>query len=172
PVEGLAIEASANQTDAELPAASFVSHTRFGSLQASYKIGERVSAFGGIDYQSFLGLGSVSFLRGTAPIADDEVRDQERDRIWLIGAVVKATSRLGITATANFPRTTGTDTIAGEPPLYGPMTFPYGTGSIYYDVPRAGRVSIDLQRAHLYQDILPLNDFRATLLTVRFSRDF
>ena len=172
PVDGFAIEATANQTDAELPAASFVSHSRFGSLQASYRIGERVNAFGGVDYQSFLGLGNVSFLRGTAPIADDETRDEERDRIWLVGARVKVTSRLGIIVSANFLRSTGTDTIAGEPALYGPETFPYGTGSISYDIPGAGRLSVDLQRAHLYQDILSSNDFRATLLTIRFSRDF
>ena len=172
PVDGFAIEATANQTDAELPAASFVSHSRFGSLQASYRVGERVSAFGGVDYQSFLGLGNVSFLRGAAPIADDEMRDEERDRIWLVGARVKVTRRLGITASANFLRSNGSDTIAGEPPLYGPETFPYGTGSISYDIPGAGRVSVDLQRAHLYQDILSSNDFRATLLTLRFSREF
>lgn len=172
PLEGLAIEVNANQTDAEQPEASFVSHSRLGSVHASYSLSDRLTAVGGIDYQSFLALGSVSFLRGVAPITDDEMRDEERTRTWLAGAVIQITSRIGVTATANFQRTTGTDAIAGEPPLYGPMTFPYGTGSVYYDLPRAGRLSLDLQRSHLYQDILPLNDFQATLVTVRFSRDF
>ena len=36
----------------------------------------------------------------------------------------------------------------------------------------AQEVSLEVQRAHLYQDILPLNDFRARLITVRFSREF
>ena len=172
PIEGLTIEASANVNDAELPAASFLSHTRFGSLQASHKVGERATLFGGFDYQSFLAKGSVSFLRGAAPILDDEMIDREKDRIWLVGALVKVTDRFGVTATANFLRTVGTDSIAGEPPLYGPMTFPYGTGSIYYDIPRAGRLSLDVSRAHWEQEILSLNDFRATLVTVRFSREF
>jgi opacity protein-like surface antigen len=172
PRENLVIEGSVDASDASLDAARFLSRTRFGSLQASYKFGERVTAIGGIDYQSFLGRGNVSFLRGVAPIADDEMVDRERDRIWLVGAVVQLTSRLGFTGTANFVRTTGTDTIAGEPPLYGPVTFPYGTGSVYYDLPRVGRISVDLQRTRFEQEILFLNDFRATLLTLRFSRGF
>ena len=81
-------------------------------------------------------------------------------------------SRLGITATANFDRTAGVDAIAGDPPLYGPLSFTYATGSVYYDIPGAGRIAVDLQRAYLIQDLLPLNDFHANLLTLRFSRTF
>jgi hypothetical protein len=114
----------------------------------------------------------VSFVRGVSPIGDDAMRDREVDTIWQAGAVVKATSRLGIVATANFMRTTGEDAIAGEPPLYGPVTFPYMTGSISYDVPRAGRITLDVQRTYLFQELLPLNDFRATLVTIRYSRGF
>jgi hypothetical protein len=172
PTEQLAVEASADKTDAELAAAGFVSHTRFGSLQASYKLGDRLTAVGGIDYQSFLGLGNVSFLRGVAPLAEDEMRDRERDRIWSVGAVVNATKRLAITATGNFLRTTGPDSIAGEPPLYGSLSFPYGTGSVSYDIPRAGKVSLELSRSRFEQEILSLNDFRAMLFTIRFAREF
>jgi hypothetical protein len=39
-------------------------------------------------------------------------------------------------------------------------------------VPRAGRVSIDLQRTSLSQHLLPLNNFRASVLMIRFSRGF
>ena len=100
------------------------------------------------------------------------MRDREIDRVWQAGATIKATTALGITATANFLKTAGTDAIAGEPPLYGPTTFPYMTGTIYYDIPRAGRVSVDLQRTYMFQEVLPLNDFRATLVTIRYSRGF
>jgi hypothetical protein len=150
----------------------FVSHTRIGSVQASYAFGERFTLTGGLDYQSFLGLGDVSFLRGVTPIADNLMSDREVDRVWQAGAIVKATDRFGFSATANFDRTTGTDTIAGEPPLYGPVTFPYATGTIYYEIPRAGRVSIDLQRTYMFEDLLPLNNFRASLLMIRFSKGF
>jgi hypothetical protein len=43
---------------------------------------------------------------------------------------------------------------------------------LYYEIPRVGRVSVDVQRTYLFQELLPLNDFRATLVTVRYSRGF
>lgn len=100
------------------------------------------------------------------------MRDREIDRVWQAGVIGRPTGRLGITATANFDRTSGVDLIVGEPPLYGPLSFTYATGSVYYDIPRAGRIAVDLQRTYLIQELLPLNDFRANLLTLRFSRTF
>src|SRR5204863_517794 len=83
--------------------------------------------------------------RGAPPIADLLMRDRDIDRVWQAGVIGRPAKRLGITATANFDRTSGLDTIAGEPPLYGPLSFTYATGSVYYDIPRAGRVAVDLQ---------------------------
>jgi hypothetical protein len=172
PLPALAIETSATQTDAELTEASFVSHLRSGSVTASYAVNDHLAITGGLDYQRFLATGTVTFLRGTPPITDVPMRDREITRVWQAGIDVRPATRLGIIASANFNRTTGFDTIAGEPPLYGPQSFRYATGSIYYDVPGAGRVSVDLQRTYLTQDLLPLNNFRANLLTLRFSRGF
>lgn len=172
PLPALTVEASANRTDAEWNSAGFLSHTRTGSVTLAYALGERFTINGGLDYQSFLGLGSGTFLRGTLPIADLTLHDREIDRVWQAGATIKPTSRLGITASGNFVRTTGSDTIFGEPALYGNQSFPYATGTVYYDVPKTGRFSVDLQRTYLFQELLPLNDFRASLLTVRFTRDF
>ena len=146
PLPGLAIDASVNRTDADLLTAGFVSHTRIGSVQASYAFGERFTITGGLDYQSFLGLGDVSFLRGVSPVADNLMSDREVDRVWQAGAMVKATDRFGFSATANFDRTTGTDTIAGEPPLYGPVTFPC---SLVVYMPRSrGSGRVDRPAAH------------------------
>ncbi len=149
PLPGLAIEASVNRTDMDLLTDGFVSHTRIGSVQASYAFGERFTVTGGLDYQSFLGLGDVSFLRGVPPVADNLMSDREVDRVWQAGAIVKANDRFGFSATANFDRTTGTDTIAGEPPLYGPVTFPLCHG---YNLLRdpAGRARVDRSAAHVY----------------------
>jgi hypothetical protein len=52
------------------------------------------------------------------------------------------------------------------------MTFPFGTVSVSYDVPRAGKVSLDVQRMHYFQDLLPRNDVRASLVTLRYTRGF
>lgn len=172
PLPAFTIEAHANRTDSELVEAAFVSHTRTGSLTLSYAVSDRFSITGGLDYQSFLATGNVTFLRGAPPITEVPMRDREIDRVWQAGVTGRPVSRLGITATANFDRTLGFDTIAGEPPLYGPLSFTYATGSVYYDIPKAGRLAVDLQRAYLFQDLLPLNDFRANLLTLRFSRSF
>ena len=62
--------------------------------------------------------------------------------------------------------------ISGEPPLYGPDSFAYGTISGSYDVPVVGRVSVDWQRAHYFQEILPMNDFRSTMVIIRLTRGF
>ncbi len=172
PLAGLVIDASADRTHLDLLATGYASHTHAGSVQASYALGERLRVMGGLDYQSFLGLGNATFLRGTPPIVDVQMRDHEVDRIWHAGVTIKATNRLEIAATGNFDRTRGTDAIEGEPSLYGPSTFRYGTGSVSYDIPRVGRVSVDLQRASWLQELLPPNDFRSNILTVRYGRRF
>ena len=172
PLPAFSVDARVNRTDSELVEAAFVSHTRAASVTLSYALSDRFSINGGLDYQSFLGTGNVTFLRGTPPITEVPMRDREIDRVWQAGVIGRPTGRLGITATANFDRTSGVDIIAGEPPLYGPLSFTYATGSVYYDIPRAGRVAVDLQRTYLIQELLPLNDFRANLLTLRFSRTF
>jgi hypothetical protein len=172
PAPALTIEASATKTDAELADASFTQTLRTGSLAVAYAVNQRFSITGGLDYQSFLGTGSVTFLRGTPPITDVAMRDREVDRVWQGGVIVHPVSRFGVTASANFDRTSGLDTIAGEAPLYGPLSFTYATGSAYYEFPRVGRVTLDLQRTYLLQELLPLTNFRANLVTVRFSRAF
>jgi len=172
PLAALSVDARVNRTDSELVEAAFLSHARTGSLTLSYALSDRFSVTGGLDYQSFLGTGEVTFLRGTPPITEVPMRDREIDRVWQAGVISRPVPRLGITATANFDRTSGIDSMAGEPPLYGSLSFTYGTGSVYYDIPRGGRIAVDLQRAYLIQELLPLNDFRANLLTLRFSRAF
>jgi hypothetical protein len=172
PVEGLTITAAADRNTAKLTTASFESRIRGGSVHAAYAFDERVTAFGSFDYRNLLALGDTTFLRGTAPITDVVMRDREIDYIWQGGATVRVLPRLEVTATGIYDRTSGTDSITGEPPLYGPVSFPFGTLSASYDVPRAGKISIDIQRTHMFQDLLPLNDFRATMVTVRFTRGF
>ncbi len=172
PATGLTIDMSVDRTDSEALASGFVSNLRSASFQTSYDLSDRFSVMGGFEYQSYLGLGTATFVRGPAPIVSDEMRDREILHLWLAGVTAKLTSHLGIIATGNFNTTQGTDTIVGEPPLYGPTTFPYGTVSVYYDVPMVGKVSVDLQRTYYFQEILPLNDFRANLVTIRYSRGF
>jgi hypothetical protein len=43
---------------------------------------------------------------------------------------------------------------------------------VSYDFPRAGKLSIDLQRTYYAQQIVTVNNFSANLLTIRWTRDF
>ncbi len=84
----------------------------------------------------------------------------------------QAPRNLGINLTGNFVRSTGAGEISGELPNFGPLTWPLATGTVYYDFARFGRLSIDLQRTYYLEEIVRGNDFRANLLTIRWTRDF
>ena len=72
----------------------------------------------------------------------------------------------------NFDRSSGVGRITGEPPAYGPVTWPLVTGTLGYDFPTAGKLSLDLQRTYSVQDIVTANNFSSNLLTIRWTRDF
>jgi hypothetical protein len=171
PLEGLTITTAADRTRATLTTASFETRTTGGSVHASYAFDDRVTAFGSFDYRSLLALGDATFLRGPAPITDVVMRDKEADFVWQGGATLRVRA-LDVIASGIYDRTTGTDAITGEPPLYGPATFPSGTVTVAYNVPRLGRVAADVQRTRYLQDLLPQNDFRAWMLTIRLTRRF
>jgi len=79
---------------------------------------------------------------------------------------------VGFNVSGNFIRTTGAGEISGEPPTFGPMTWPLITATAYYDFPQAGRLSIDLQRTYYLEELVHGNDFQANLLTLRWTKDF
>jgi len=80
--------------------------------------------------------------------------------------------RLEINFSGNYVRATGVGEIAGEAPLYGPMSFPYATGSVHYDFPRLGRLALEVQRTYYIEQIVPGNNFGAKLLTIAWTRSF
>ena len=140
-------------------------------MTVSYALHERFSVFGGFSYDSFFAQASLTWLRGTAPLTGT-VRDQMVNRVWQAGLAMKPTRNFGINFTGNFVRTTGLGTLVGELPYSGPMTWPMATGSIYYDFPKVGRLSVDLQRTYYLEEIIRGNDFRGNLLMIRWTKDF
>jgi hypothetical protein len=114
----------------------------------------------------------VTFLRGPAPLANIALRDQTVNRVWQGGLKAEPFHRLGISITGNYVRSTGSGEIAGELPLYGPVKFPYATGSIYYDVPQFGRLTVQVQRTYYVEQIVPGNNFGANLVTIAWTRGF
>jgi len=149
----------------------FQNHLRLNAFNVSYALDERFALYGGLSYDSFFATASVTFIRGTEP-RNVIWRDQTVNRVWQAGVALQPYRRLGFNLSGNFVRTTGAGEISGEPPYFGPLTWPLVTGTVYYDFPKAGRLSIDLQRTYYLEEIVRGNDFRANLLTVRWTRDF
>jgi hypothetical protein len=84
----------------------------------------------------------------------------------------KPLRNLGFNFSGDFVRTTGAGTISGEPPYFGPMTWPFATSTVYYDFPKLGRLSVDLQRTYYIEEIITANNFGANILAIRWTRDF
>jgi len=149
----------------------FRSNVRMNAITATYALNDRLSVFGGLSYDSFFAEGSVTFVRGPAPLTNI-MQEQTIDRVWQAGLALKPTRRFGINFTGNFVRTTGASRISGEPPYYGPLTWPMATGTLYYDFPKAGRLSVDLGRTYYVEEIITGNNFSANMLTIRWTKDF
>jgi len=88
------------------------------------------------------------------------------------GVEAKPSKFFGLQLTGNFDRSTGLGQISGEPPAYGPLTWPLVTGTVYVNFPKAGRLSVDMQRTYYIEQIVTANNFQANLLTIRWTRDF
>ena len=152
-------------------AADYESTIRSNSTAVTWEFSERVSVFAGFAYDSFFASDYTTFLRGTPPLTNS-LRDQTVNRVWQGGFRLSPVKRLGVDFAGNFVRSTGSGEIAGEPALYGPMTFPYATGAIHYDFPRVGRLAIELQRTYYIEQIITANNFGAKLLTILWTYNF
>ena len=111
------------------------------------------------------------YVRGTPPLVNS-LRDQALNRVWQAGLEAKPLRYLGFRLSGNFDRTTGLGAETGQKPAYGPVTWPLATGTVYVDFPKAGRLSLDLQRTYYIQQILTGNNFSANLLAIRWTRNF
>ena len=171
PIDQLSIEDTVDVRSSSLDATDYKNRIRNNSLVATYTLNDRFAVFGGLSYDSLYATGSVSFLRGTPPL-NVTIVDQTIDRVWQAGFSGKATKRLGFSFAGNYVRTTGEGTITGEQPLYGPLSFPYATGTVYYEFPKLGRLSVDLERTYYIEALDPLNNFGARILMVRWTRSF
>lgn len=171
PFAKLSVENDLAASSSKLVESNYQNNVRANSTTVSYALDERFSIFGGFSYQSLFAAGDILFIRGTAPLAHT-LRDQEIDRVWQGGVEVKPVKRFAARLSGNYDKSSGVGQISGEPPAYGPVTWPLVTGTVSYDFPRAGKLSIDLQRTYYIQQIVTVNNFSANLLTIRWSRDF
>ena len=157
----------------KLLATDFHGRMRSNSTLLSYTLSDNYSVFGGFTYDSEFASGIIAWQRGVPePGTADTLRDQAVNRVWQAGLEAQPVKYFGIRFTGNFLRTTGVGEESGISPVYGPLTYPYGTGTIYFNIPRAGRLSVDLQRTYYIQEIITGNNFGANMLTIRWTRSF
>ncbi len=171
PTEKVSVEDNLIIRNRKFRDTNFQNNFRSNAASISYAFSDRLSMFGGFSYDSFFATAFVTFIRGVPPLTTTW-RDQTVNRVWQAGLAAKPLRNLGFNLSGNFVRSTGAGEISGEPPTFGPLTWPLVTGTIYYDFARAGRLSIDLQRTYYLEEIVRGNDFRANLLTIRWTRDF
>jgi hypothetical protein len=182
PLANLTVEDAVNVSNSKLLTTNFVNNIRANAITLSYSMSDRFSLFGSFSYDSYYAQGNIDYARGTAPLTDF-LRDQEVNRVWSGGIEGKPTKRSGLRLSGNFDRSTGVGAITGvppastpatynEPPAYGPVTWPLVTGTAYYDIPRGGRLAVDLQRTYYSEQIVTVNNYSANLLTVRWTKGF
>jgi len=171
PTDKLSIENETHLLNSKFITTDFENNVRSNAFTVSYALNERFSIYGGFSYESYFAQGNIVYARGTAPL-NDILRDQELNRVWQGGIELKPAKRAGLRLTGNFDRSSGVGQISGEPPAYGPVTWPLVTGTGYYDFPVAGRLSVDLQRTYYSEQIVTANNFAANLLTIKWTRDF
>lgn len=171
PFAKLSIDNELILSNSRLLDTAYHSNVHSNATTLSYALNDRLSLIGGFSYESFFAEGNIAYVRGTAPL-NDFLRDQEVNRVWQGGVEGKPTRRLALRLTGNFDRSTGVGQLSGEPPAYGPVTWPLATGTVSYNFPYAGKLSVDLQRTYYLQQFVTANNFSGNLLTVRWSRDF
>ena len=171
PYKKVTLQDDLNLANDKLIDSSFQDNVHSNTVTLSYALNEQFSVFGGFTYDSIFAAGNIVYARGTAPL-NDLLRDQEADRVMQAGVEAKPCKYFGLQLTGNFDRSTGNGQISGEPPAYGPLTWPLVTGTVYVNFPKAGRLSVDLQRTYYIEQIITANNFQANLLTIRWTRDF
>jgi hypothetical protein len=171
PMEKFSIDDELNVSNSKLLDTDYRSNIRSNALTLNYALNQRFSIFTGFSYESFFAQGDIVYARGPAPL-HDLLRDQEINRVWQGGVEVKPTKRFAMRLSGNYVNSSGVGRISGEPPAYGPVTWPLVTGTVSYAFPKAGRLSVDLQRTYYAEQIVTANNFSANLLTIRWSRDF
>jgi hypothetical protein len=170
PTEKISIEDNMAVRDRTFLETSYHNQYRTNAINLSYDFNNRISANLGYSYESIFGTGGVMFLRGPAPL-NVTWQDAFINREVTGGLLVTPLKRFGINVSGNFLRTTGASRITNEPPTLGPLTFPLMTILLYYDFPKAGQLSINLERTYYIEQLVTGNNFQANLLTLKWTKN-
>ncbi|HXE65214.1 MAG TPA: MtrB/PioB family outer membrane beta-barrel protein [Bryobacteraceae bacterium] len=172
PLEKFTIENTTVIRNSKLLTADYTNHVRNNSTTLTYEFNERASGFAGFSYNSFYARSFANFLRGPAPITDVTLTDQNVERLWQAGFNIVPIRRLTVSFAGNYIRVNGLGVVLGEQALYGPMTFPYASASLSWDARKAGKLTVQLQRAYYQEQIITGNNFGADILLLAWTRNF
>jgi hypothetical protein len=167
----ISIENNLSLRNADFDATNYHNNMRSNATTLTYTLNDKLALLGGFTYDSFLATASVTFLRGVAPL-QAIWRDQTINRVWQAGIDARPARNVTVQLSGNYIRTTGVGEISGEPPISGPLRWPMVTGTVAYNFPKAGRLSLDLQRTYYIEEILKGDNFSANILGIRFTREF
>jgi hypothetical protein len=182
PIAKVSIEDNLQVRDREYSANSFRNQYRANAIDVSYDLSDRFSGNFGYSYESLFGTDAVtiSATSTTTPFVGFQ-QDAFVNRGLRGAFIIKPTKRFGINVSGNFLRTTGASQLfsnkvaplLGVPivwlPSTGPLTFPLMTGTLYYEFPKAGRLSVDLQRTYYVEQLVRGNNFQANMLTIKWT---
>jgi hypothetical protein len=157
--------------DAEYSTTSYQNSVGANATTVRYAPADRFALFGTFTYDSFLATASVTFLRGTPPLAATW-RDQTINRVWQGGFEATPLERLSVMFSGSYLRTTGAGEISGEPPTFGPLRWPLAAATVSYGFREAGTLSIDLQRSYYIEEIMRGDNFGANILGIRWTKEF
>lgn len=172
PIEKLWIENNTTIRNRKLVTSDFYNRVRSNSTTVTYEMSERLSGFAGFSYDSYYAQSFVNFLRGTAPITNITLIDQNVERLWQAGFNAVPAKHVTLTFAGNYVRVNGLGVVMGELPMYGPMKFPYASGSLSYDAQKAGKLTLQLQRTYYSEQMVPGNNFGAKILLIAWTRSF
>lgn len=171
PLEKLTIDNALVIRDMKLLAADYRSSVRGNSSTITWEWNPRFYLYGGFSYESFFASDFTTFLRGPAPLTNT-IRDQTVSRIWQGGIKLKPLHSLVVEFAGNYIRANGLGEISGEPPLYGPVTFPYASGAVHYVFPHYGELGVQLQRTYYIEQIVTANNFSTNILLLMWKWSF
>lgn len=151
---------------------TFVAHARSNFTTLWYQPNARVGLQGGFSYGSFSSRNSIRFLQGAPPLTGLLSTDQTVDRTYTLGVRLNPANAWSLGFTGQFIRSTGVGTIAGEPSIYGPLTWPAWSAEIGYNTKHLGRMVFAWQRSYYFEDLFRAADYSANGFTLRFERAF
>ncbi len=172
PTDKLHIDNTLLVRNSKLLTADYHNRLRNNSSTITYDFNSRASGFVGFSYNSFYARSFANFLRGTAPITNVTLVDQNVERLWQGGFNIEPVRRLTVSFAGNYIRVNGLGVVLGEQALYGPMTFPYASASLSWDAKKSGKMTVQLQRTYYQEQIVTGNNFGADILLIAWTRSF